>query len=176
VPTVYFTLGTVFNMESGDLFMRVLTGLRDLSVNVVVTVGHHIDPTEFGPQPANVYIERYIAQESILPHCSLVVSHGGSGSVIGALAHGRPSVLIPMGADQPMNAARCVQLGVARVLDPIGATPATVRAAVSAVLADPSYQQAAKRIRDEFAALPGPAHAIRLLERLATEKRPLLSV
>jgi UDP:flavonoid glycosyltransferase YjiC (YdhE family) len=74
-----------------------------------------------------------------------------------------------------MNAARCVQLGVARVLDPIGATPATVRAAVSAVLADPSYRRAAKRLRDEFAALPGPAHAIRLLERLAAEKRPLLS-
>ncbi len=173
VPTVYFTLGTVFNMESGDLFTRVLAGLRDLPVNVVVTVGHHIDPTEFGPPPANVHIERYIAQGSILPHCSLVVSHGGSGSVIGALAHGRPSVLIPMGADQPMNAARCVQLGVARVLDPIGATPGSVRAAVSDVLADPRYRWAAECMRDEFAALPGPAHAVRLLERLAVEQRPI---
>jgi MGT family glycosyltransferase len=175
VPTVYFTLGTVFNMESGDLFTRVLAGLRDLPVNVVATVGHHIDPTEFGPQPANVYIERYIAQGSILPHCCLVVSHGGSGSVIGALAHGRPSVLIPMGADQPMNAARCVRLGVARVLDPSGATPEGVGAAVSAVLADPSYRQAAERIRNEFAALPGPAHALRLLERLAAGKRPIFA-
>ncbi len=170
-PGVYFTLGTVFNTESGDLFTRVLAGLRDLPVKVVVTVGHHIDPEELGPQPANVHIERYMAQESILPHCSLVVSHGGSGSVIGALAHGRPSVLIPMGADQPANAARCVQLGVARVLDPIGATPDTVRTAVSAVLEDPGYRRAAERIRDEFAALPGPAHTIGLLERLAAEKR-----
>ena len=151
----------------------MLAGLRNLPVNVVVTVGHHIDPTEFGPQPANVHIERYIAQESILPHCSLVVAHGGSGSVIGALAHGRPSVLIPMGADQPMNAARCVQLGVARVLDPIEATPGSVRAAVSDVLADPRYRWAAERMRDEFAALPGPAHAVRLLERLTAEKRPI---
>lgn len=171
VPTVYFTLGTVFNMESGDLFTRVLAGLRDLPVNVVVTIGNDLDPTELGPQPANVAIERYIAQESILPHCSLVVSHGGSGSVIGTLAHGRPAVLIPMGADQPLNAARCVQLGVARMLDPIAATPDTVRAAASAVLADPSYRQAAERIRDEFAALPGPTHAVELLERLATDKR-----
>ncbi|MEZ4669729.1 MAG: hypothetical protein R3E39_17630 [Anaerolineae bacterium] len=28
--TVYFTLGTIFNRESGDLFTRVLAGLRDL--------------------------------------------------------------------------------------------------------------------------------------------------
>ena len=173
VPVVYFTLGTVFNMESGDLFTRVLAGLRDLPVNVIVTVGPHLDPVELGPQPANVYLERYIAQESILPHCSLVVSHGGSGSVTGALAHGLPSVLVPMGADQPMNAARCMQLGVARVLDPIEATPGAVRTAVSAVLTDTGYRQAAGQIQDEFAAMPGPAHTIPLLERLAAEKRPL---
>ena len=95
--------------------------------------------------------------------------------MIGALVHGLPSVLIPMGADQPLNAARCEALGVARVLDAVGATPETVREAVSTVLADPTYWRAAERLRDEIAALPGPAHAVALLERLATEKRPLLS-
>jgi UDP:flavonoid glycosyltransferase YjiC (YdhE family) len=174
-PTVYFTLGTVFNIESGDLFARVLAGLRDLPINVIATVGREIDPEEFGPQPANVHIEQYISQLLILPHCSLVVSHGGSGSLIGALAHGLPSVLIPMGADQPLNAARCVELGVARALDAVEATPEAVREAVSAVLASPTYRRAAERIRDEIAALPGPEHALDLLERLAAEKRPLFA-
>jgi len=50
-PTVYFTLGTIFNVESGDLLARVLTGLRELPINLIVTVGPHIDPAEFGPQP-----------------------------------------------------------------------------------------------------------------------------
>lgn len=174
-PVVYFTLGTIFNMESGDLFVRVLAGLRDLPIILVVTVGRHIDPEEFGPQPANVHIERFIPQALILPHCRLVVSHGGSGSVIGALAHGLPMILIPMGADQPPNAARCAALGVARVLDAVEATPDTAREAVSSVLADPSYRRAAERLRDEIAALPEPAHAVRLLERLAAKKRPLFS-
>jgi UDP:flavonoid glycosyltransferase YjiC (YdhE family) len=53
-PTTYVTLGTVFNLESGDLFARVIAGLRDMPINVVVTVGRQIDPEEFGPQPANV--------------------------------------------------------------------------------------------------------------------------
>ena len=174
-PTVYFSLGTVFNMESGDLFARVLAGLRDLPIGLVVTVGRDIDPGELGAQPANVRIERYIPQAALLPHCSLVVSHGGSGSVIGALAHGLPMVLIPMGADQPLNAARCEALGVARVLDPVAATPEDVREAVAAVLADAAYRRAAERLRDETAALPGPAHAVALLERLAAERRPLFS-
>jgi UDP:flavonoid glycosyltransferase YjiC (YdhE family) len=174
-PTVAFTLGTVFNVESGDLFLRVLAGLRDLPVNLVVLVGCDIDPAELGPQPANVHVERYVPLSMLLPQCSLVVSHGGSGSVISALAQGLPMVLIPMGADQPHNAARCEALGVARVLDAVRATPTMVRESASIVLADPSYRRAATRLRDEIVALPGPAHAVTLLERLATEKRPALS-
>ena len=53
------------------------------------------------------------------PALRLVVSHGGSGSVVGALAHGLPMVLLPLGADQPQNARRCAELGVARVLDAV---------------------------------------------------------
>ena len=172
-PTIYFTLGTVFNLESGDLFNRVLAGLRGLAVNVVATVGRQIDPTEFGPQPANIHIERFIPQALILPRCSLVISHGGSGSVIGALTQGLPALLIPMGADQPHNAARCADLGVAQVLDALEATPADVRQAVGALLAEPSYRRAAMRMAQEIAALPEPAQAIPLLERLVAEKRPI---
>ncbi|MFB9430168.1 glycosyltransferase [Streptoalloteichus tenebrarius] len=166
-PTVYLTLGTIFNMESGDLFSRAITGLRELPVNLVVTVGRHLDPAEFGPQPANVHIERFVPQAAILPRCAAVVSHGGSGSVMGALAHGLPMVLLPMGADQPHNADRCEDLGVAEVLDAVGSTPETIRDAVSRVLSQPSYRCAAERLRDEMVALPGPEHAVSLLERLA---------
>jgi len=173
-PIVYFTLGTVFNMESGDLFSRVLSGLLKLPINIVATIGPYIDPRELGPQPAHVHIERYIPQEAVLPRCDVVVSHGGSGSASGALAYGRPMVLIPMGADQPLNAARCVQLGLGRTLDPVAATPDSVAAAVSEVLAEPGYRQAAESMRAEFAALPGPDSIVRLLERLAEKKKPLL--
>jgi UDP:flavonoid glycosyltransferase YjiC (YdhE family) len=71
-----------------------------------------------------------------------------------------------MGADQPLNAARCAELGVARVLDALRATPEDVAEAVSSVLAEPSYRAAAERVRDEIRALPSPEHAVRLLERL----------
>ena len=74
-----------------------------------------------------------------------------------------------MGADQPQNADRCAALGVGLVLDVIAATPEDVRDAVSAVLSEPSYRAAAERIRDEIAALPGPEHAVALLERLVLE-------
>lgn len=94
---------------------------------------------------------------------------------MGTLAHGLPAVLLPMGADQPLNAARCADLGVAQVLDPLTATPESVRDAVMTVLSDPRYRQAAQRLQAEIAALPRPEHAVDLLERLAVEKLPILS-
>jgi UDP:flavonoid glycosyltransferase YjiC (YdhE family) len=163
-PTVYFTLGTERN--SIDLVSRVLDGLKEVAANAVVTVGDHIDPAEFEPMPERIRVERFIPQELLLPTCDLVISHGGSGTVMGTLAHGLPSVLLPMGADQPHNAQRCVDLGIARVLDPVSATPDEVRAAVSAVLADPGYRRAAERIQDEINALPELEQTIPLLERL----------
>src|SRR5262249_24388703 len=143
-PTVYFSLGTIFNKESGDLFARVLTGLRNLPAEVVATVGADLDPASFGAQPSNVRVERYIPQSEVLARSAAVVSHAGSGTVLGALAFGLPSVLLPMGADQPFNAARADTLGVARVLDALTCSPRDVHDAVSAVLNEPSYRQHAQ--------------------------------
>ncbi|MEU7865877.1 glycosyltransferase [Dactylosporangium sp. NPDC049140] len=165
-PTVYFTLGTIFNTESGDLFARLLAGFATLPVSLVVTVGPAIDPAELGPQPANVHVERYVPQASLLPRCSAVVAHAGSGTVLGALAHGLPMVLVPMGADQPDNADRCAELGVAVVLDAVAATPADAAAALRTVLDDPSYAAAAEALRREVAAMPDPAEVVARLETL----------
>jgi UDP:flavonoid glycosyltransferase YjiC (YdhE family) len=164
-PRVYVTLGTVYNVESGDLFSRILSGLEDLPTEILVAVGPDLDPAELGPQSARVRVERYVPQADVLPDSDLVVSHGGSGSVLGALTHGLPMVLLPMGADQPLNSTRCRALGVARVLDPLAARPQELREAVLAVLTDPAYRVSAKRIRDEIEAMPGPEHAVALLER-----------
>jgi hypothetical protein len=54
--TVYVTLGTVFNQESGDLFERIVEGVRDLPVNVVATVGRALDPEVLGPQPPKAMV------------------------------------------------------------------------------------------------------------------------
>ncbi|MHB1527705.1 MAG: glycosyltransferase [Candidatus Dormibacteria bacterium] len=172
-PCIYFTLGTEFNLESGDLFTRVLAGLRELPINVLATVGRQIDPGELGPQPANVRVERYVRQEEALSGCDLVVFHGGSGTLTGALAHGVPMVILAMGADQPANALRCQALGVGVTLDPLRATPAAVRESVTLALGDPAYRHAARQLGREIAAQPEPATAVALLERLAVERRPL---
>jgi UDP:flavonoid glycosyltransferase YjiC (YdhE family) len=84
-------------------------------------------------------------------------------------------VIIPLGADQPTNAARCAELGASRTLDQAQLTSEHIRDVVLDVLHTPSYRQAAERLRDEFDALPGPEFAIELLERLARDKTPIIA-
>ncbi len=172
-PVVYVGLGTVFNDPA--VFRAVIAGLRDEALTLVVTVGRDQDPAAYGPQPPNVHIARYIPLSLLLPRCTLAVTHGGSGTVMAALTHGLPLVVIPLSADQPVNAARCAALGLGAVIAPANLTPEAAREAVQAVLSDPAYRAAAGRMRAEIAALPGPEHAVALLERLATERQPIVA-
>ena len=171
-PTVYATLGTAFNQRP-DLFAAIIAALGDEPVNLIITVGRTMDPAQFGDLPPNVHVERYIPQTLLFPRCAGVVTHGGFGTVLSALSSGLPLVVIPISGDQPRNARRCTALGVGRALDPTEVTPATVREAVRTVLNEPSYSVHAQRLCDEMAALPGPAYAVALLERLATERQPM---
>ena len=79
---------------------RVLAGLRELDVDVLVTVGRELGPAELGSQPVHSRIARFRPLTQALPGRDLVVSHAGSGTVAATLALGLPSVLLPLGADQ----------------------------------------------------------------------------
>ncbi len=170
---VYVGLGTIFNQP--EVFRAFIAGLRDEALTLIVTVGRDQDPADYGPQPENVHIERYIPLSLLLPHCDLVVTNGGSGTLVGALGQGLPLVVVPISADHPQNAARCMALGLGRVVTPADLTPESARDAVLGVLGDPTYRRNAERLRDEMAALPGPEYAVELLERLAVEQQPLLT-
>src|SRR6476469_4509907 len=163
-PRVYATLGTIFNKASGDLFERLVAGLGGLDADVLVTIGRDLDPAALGPQPAHVRIERFVPQAEVLGDADLVVSHGGSGSLMAARAHGLPSVLLPLGADQPHNALRAGELGVATMLDPVTAGPEEIREAARAALADEAMAERCREVADELASLPPVGSAVAALE------------
>lgn len=173
-PTVYVTLGTIAN-QATDVFDAVLRGLEEEAYNVVVTVGPDRDPSELGPQPANVHVESYLPQSLLFPHCDVVVCHGGSGTVLAALAHGLPLLVLPQGANQFWNAERCASLGAGVALHPSDLSPERVRHQVRRLVDEPSYRQRAGQIRDEIQRMPNPADVVPLLEGLAedpSEKLP----
>ena len=160
-PVVYVTLGTVFN--DTDRFSTILTALAEVDATVLTTIGRNNDPAELGPLPANVIVERYVPQADVLPFCDVAVGHGGSGSTLGALAHGLPMLLLPHGADQFENARACAVLGVAQVLMPDALTAEGVASAVRALLAEPAPRAAAGHVAQEIAAMSTPQEVVAAL-------------
>jgi UDP:flavonoid glycosyltransferase YjiC (YdhE family) len=152
-PLVYLTLGTFSNNDL-DLFGLVLGALEDEPVNVLATIGRDNDPSALAPTPDNARVEQYIAQTEVLPYCSAVVHHAGSGTMFGVLAHGLASVTLPQSADNFVNADLLARAGAARTLMPGQVTGAAVRDAVRTVLDSASYRHRAGQLADEIAAMP----------------------
>lgn len=165
-PTVYVTMGTIFN-ETPGVFETILTGLGESAVNVVVTVGLDRDPRELGVLPENVHVERWIPQSQVFGRCDAVVCHGGSGTTLAALAYGLPLLVLPQGANQFWNAERCVSLGVGLSLHVAELNPITVRQSVSQLLLTASFRLAAREIQREIEHMPSPAEVAPSLEILA---------
>jgi UDP:flavonoid glycosyltransferase YjiC (YdhE family) len=96
----------------------------------------------------------------VLPKADVFVHHGGTGSVLGALAAGLPQVILPQGADQFLNADTLAGMGAARVVQNDDLRPGAIGDATSALLGDPPERRAAARIAAEIAALPAPAEVV----------------
>jgi UDP:flavonoid glycosyltransferase YjiC (YdhE family) len=168
-PFVYVTLGTVAGSMDvvRDTYRAVLAAVGGLPVRVLFTIGAELPIESLGEVPANVRVERFVPQDDVLPHARAVLCHGGSGTVLGALAAGVPLVVVPMFADQPYNAERVAAVGAGVAIPHRDARPEGVRQALVRVLAEESFRASARKIADEIGALPLVDDASGALERLA---------
>jgi UDP:flavonoid glycosyltransferase YjiC (YdhE family) len=165
-PFVYLTLGTYVSGRVRSL-RAAAAGVGALDVDALVTVGPDGDPAALGRLPRSVRVERFVPQGVLLPHVDVVSHHGGSGTMLGALSHGLPQLLMPHGADQFVNAEALVSTGAGRRLLPEEISPESVADAVRALLTEPGYREAAGRLADEIAAMPSPTETVPKLERSA---------
>lgn len=162
-PTVYATLGTVFG--SPELLSAIVESSKDQGWNLIVTTGPTVDPDVLGVLPGNVVAAWFLPQELVLDRCQAVLSHAGSGTVIGALAHRLPQVCLPISADQFVNAERIGATGAGIKLAGDDRSPGAIRRAISTVLADPGFRGAAGALQSEIDAMP-PADEV--AQRLLT--------
>ncbi|WP_134728517.1 glycosyltransferase [Amycolatopsis nivea] len=150
--TVYVTLGTTHNARPGVL-EGMVAALRDEPVNVVATIGRDGDVGRFGQQPDHVRIEQFVPQTQLLPAVDAVVCHGGSATVLGALAHGVPLVVLPLATDHFEVAAQ-IQAAEAGIAVDSGDG---ILDAVQTVLAGPAYRASAAALAAQIAEQPAPA-------------------
>jgi len=167
-PLVLVGLSSTVMRQEG-LLQRAANALGQLQVRGLVTTGPAVDP-EVIAAPPNVTVTRWVRHADILPHCSAVITHGGHGTVMKALIAGVPLVVVPLGRDQPDNAARVVYAGAGTRLRK-NASVSALRAAVAQVIDDPGYRAAAGRIADRLAAERDDSLVVDELEHMAVGAR-----
>lgn len=171
-PLVYATFGTVLgHMSTAVESMKVLLdAVGRLDARVLLTTGRAVEPAVLGSVPEHVHVEQWVEQASVLDEASVVVCHGGSGTTFGALAEGLPVVVVPMFADQAVNAGVVARAGAGIVVRPtdrrqlLASGADAIESAVRVLIDDVSrvgagrrgsgFAGEATRIATEMAAMP----------------------
>ncbi|QKC74705.1 glycosyltransferase [Mesorhizobium erdmanii] len=166
-PLVLAGFSTSFQ-DHAAVLQRVIDASASLPVRLLVTLGGSIEPSELAPAP-NTVVVRSAPHLEILKEASLVVTHGGHGTVIAVLLHRLPMLIIPHGRDQADNAVRVTERGAGLTLSRTAPTE-TIRAALVRQLNDPAFRLAAGALGDAVDAEWRASTLIADLEALA---RPL---
>jgi zeaxanthin glucosyltransferase len=161
---VLVTVGTMADAAATGFYRRAVEALRPLAHRVQAIV---VAPPQTLPGvPEHVLVRPRVPMLELLPRLDAAVCHGGTNTVSEALRYAVPLVVAPLTRDQPVNAAHVVRAGVGIRVHFDRVRPEALRAAVLALLDDPSYRAAAGQIRESSAAAGGAAAAAARLEDL----------
>ena len=163
-PLVLAGLSTTF-MDQRATLRRIAAALGELPVRGLITTGPAIAPGDIDA-PSNVRVIASAPHGEVLRQAAAVVTYGGHGTVIKALAAGVPVVAMPMGRDQLDNAARLEVSGAGIRVRP-GALPRRIAAALRWVLEQPEYAAEASRIAAAIAGELRTDRAVAEIEALA---------
>lgn len=115
---------------------------------------------------SSLYITDYLPHSSVLEKACFTLSHAGHGSVLKALYHGTPMILVPWGRDQPGNASRAKETGAALVIDREDFGENSMNRGVKQILADPGVRSSALRASERLSRQDPAAMACRYIETL----------
>lgn len=164
-PLVVVGLSTT-NQGQTPLAQRAIDALGGLPVRGLLTTGPAVYPADL-TAPPNVTVRRSAPHAQIFREARAVVTHGGHGTVMRALAAGVPLVCIPMGRDQGDVAARVVVSGAGVRVSP-KAGPEKLRRVIREVLFTPSFRLKAQDLARRIAAEGAEERGVAELERLAS--------
>jgi MGT family glycosyltransferase len=164
-PLALVAFSTTFQDHAGVL-QRVLDAVAGLpGVRALATLGPALDGAGLRAPP-NAVLRPSAPHDAVLREASVVVTHGGHGTVMRALAHGVPLLCMPMGRDQADNAARVAARGAGLTLAPAAAAE-EIRAALGRLLGENGFRDAARRLGAAVAAEASSLAVVDELEALA---------
>lgn len=164
---VSVSLGTLFG--SPDLYRQAVTA--------ALATGHHVVAAtsfDIGIEDPSLTALEWVSMDKLMEVTDVFVHHGGWGSTVAAISTGTPSVIIPLGAEQPVQAARISSVGAGLTVDRDHIETVTA-SAIERALGEEVYRLNAERLAAEINDMPPAPEVVPLLERLAEDGPPIVN-
>ena len=164
-PLIYASMGTLQN-GSEAIFRTIAEACAGLDSQLLISLGGGIDPARLGKLAGDPLVVSYAPQLEILKRAALVITHAGINTVLESLCEGVPLVAVPLAHDQPGVAARVKARGACVVVPLRKLNAARLRKAVTLVLQDSRYREAAQVLQKAIRQTNGPGRAADLIEQV----------
>jgi UDP:flavonoid glycosyltransferase YjiC (YdhE family) len=168
-PLVLVAPSTAHDSDN-HLVRTALAALADEPVRVVATT-NRVAPQRPIEVPPNAKLVEWLSYSQLMPAASLVVSHGGHGTVARALGAGTPVLVCPIIGDMSETAMRIDWAGAGLSLPWRLCQPAPLRWAARRLLHGPSFGAKAEEIATWGQENDGADRGAELVERLALRER-----
>jgi MGT family glycosyltransferase len=169
-PLVLVAPSTAHDSDN-HLVRTALAAFADEPVRVVATT-NRVVPQQPIDVPANAVLVDWLSYGQLMPAASLVVSHGGHGTVARALSAGTPVLVCPITGDMSETAMRVAWAGCGLSLPWRLCRPAPLRWAARRLLGDPAFTARAGELATWAERNDGAERAADLLEELARTRAP----
>jgi MGT family glycosyltransferase len=167
-PLVLVAPSTAHDSEN-HLVRTALAALAEEPVRVVATT-NRVVPQRPIEVPANAVLVDWLSYSQLMPAASLVVSHGGHGTVARALCAGTPVLICPIIGDMSETAMRVSWAGCGLSLPWRLCRPAPLRWATRRLLEDRSFADRAGELAAWAAENDGATRGAELVEQLARSR------
>ena len=167
-PLIYASLGTSAHFyPHAPRFFRAMAGVaaRRPDWRVVLHIGDHADPALSHTVLPNLTLARRVPQLAILSRASAMVTHGGMNSILECVRFQVPMVIVPAMRDQPGNAARAVDHGIALATRMSRVTAPRLETLIERVRGDAVIRRALAEMKRRIDAEPGLDAAVEFIER-----------
>jgi UDP:flavonoid glycosyltransferase YjiC (YdhE family) len=157
------------SQDPGNRLVRsALEALGGQPVRVVATT-NRVVPDRPIEVPSNAILVDWLSYSQLMPQASLIICHGGHGTVARALSEGVPVLTCPAAGDMNETAARITWAGVGLSVRWSLVGSRSLRWAVAELLENPTFRERAAGFAVWARAHDGSAAGAALVEALATD-------
>ena len=173
-PLIYASLGTLQN-KVPKIFQSIAEAVAELYAQLVISLGNPRNQPENYNLPDSVTVVSFAPHQKLIDRSSVVITHAGMNTTLGALSSGVPIVAIPITNEQPGIAARIARTGAGEVVPLKKVSVERLYKATDRVLMGSSYKENAALLQKSIKQAGGASRAADIIEQVVTTGKPVLA-